>query len=1172
MVRRPPISKWRGRIASLSTTTACTLSYSYFSHAAVLGSHPAMSANVDPISIDFNQPILSQIKQWFFSLLEAPYSAFVSNLLLILLACVFVAFGLLVSWIITHPDNCRRLILGWRRQSRVRRAERYLRQGLVFLLRRFDRAGAYGISFTITLAALFLGIWFFGSAVEDILAVNGTALFDAPVADFIAGHRVAWLTTIMNGVSFVGTSGILIAMAVTTAIFVYRARGWRPLIFFVGVIVGAEILDLAIGLLVARLRPAVPWTTVSAVISDFPTGLTAASTLCGIVTYFIAASRSTWQGKVFIWSGAILVIFLIGVSRLYLGTDWLSDVVSRWALALLWLSACLVLMQVIEQPSSAAVTPQAESHPAVPTFEETAPEIPSAEVVSRREGSIDGLSGSQVLERQSRGEINVVRQRTSRSIAGILKTNVFTRFNALLGGLFVVILLISGQQDALFGLILIANTAIGVVQELRAKWTLDHLRVLVAPRAHVVRDGVTHDVFVDQIVLDDVLELHSGDQVPVDGVLLTAQNLEVNESLLTGEADPVPKSRGDQVLSGSFVVGGGGRLQAVRVGEAAYARRLVHAARQFTLSPSQLRNGIDNILRYVTWALIPTGVALFITQLLYSPAGPHDAAVSSIAGVVGMVPEGLVLLTSTVMAIAVVRLAAKGALVQELAAVEILARVDVILADKTGTLTEGALTFEDVVPISAADTEPRGRPSADVQEVLGAFAHDEASVTSSSIALRSVCPKPSKSEWHVVASVPFSSARKWSALTFANGQTWILGAPEIVLKNVDQAAQLLTSVDELAREGKRVLALVSSEQQPSAPVGTATLPTPLKPAALIVLGEKIRSDVAQTVRFFEEQGVTVKIISGDHAETVQSVAHLAGLQSANRAIDARSLPTNPVEFGQVIDQNSLFGRVTPAQKRLIVRALHDQGHVVAMVGDGINDVLAIKEADFGIALASGTAASRAVAQLILLKDSFSVLPAVIAEGRRVIANVERTANLFITKTVYVFALAVAIGIAQAPFPFLPRHLTLVSFLTIGVPGLFLALARNTTVAQPDFVKRVLRFAFPAGAVAAGATLLGYAATRGLVPNDVDLARTAATLVLIGCGLVVLWLLARPRSAWQWLFLSALPALLLVTMTVPGALAFFALELPPPSVWVAITVIEAIVVVTLLRTEPRSNRR
>jgi cation-transporting P-type ATPase E len=349
------------------------------------------------------------------------------------------------------------------------------------------------------------------------------------------------------------------------------------------------------------------------------------------------------------------------------------------------------------------------------------------------------------------------------------------------------------------------------------------------------------------------------------------------------------------------------------------------------------------------------------------------------------------------------------------------------------------------------------------------------------------------------------------------------------------------------------------------------LPPCCEPAALIVLAEKIRTDVAETIRYFKEQGVAVKVISGDHAETVQAVAALAGVHSEQPAFDARSLPTEPTELGNILNQYNLFGRVTPTQKRLMIQTLHDRGHVVAMIGDGINDVLAIKEADFGIALGSGTAASRAVAQLILLRDNFSTLPAVIAEGRRVIANIERTANLFITKTIYVFALALAIGIAQAPFPFLPRHLTLVGFLTIGVPGLFLAFARNTTLARPGFVGRVLRFAYPAGAIAAAATLLGYAATRVIAPGDTSLARTAATLTLVGCGLFILWLLARPRGFWQWLALSTLPALLFGIMMVPWTRDFFALELPPLSVWGAIVLIDAISTVTLLViARPRSN--
>lgn len=1112
-------------------------------------------ASGDPSSspIDVSRPILPQLRDLLVSLLEAPYSAFVSNLLLVVLASILLAAVLVVRWITAHPDVVRLFIRGWRRRPRVRRAEHLVRQASAFLLRRFDVAGTYGLSFTITLAALLAGVWFFGSALEDVLAYNGTALFDLPMAHFLALHRMPWLTTAMQVISLLASGCAVGLIAIGAAIILWsRIRVWPRSIFLLAALGGAALLDPAIGLLVARPGPPAAWVAPQAPACGFEFGLTTFSVFCGLVAYLAADNQVRWRSRVLTWSGVVFIAFFVGVSGLYLGTDWLTGVLSRWALALLWLSAVFVVIALIERPERAAVTAE-EPQPRAPGAEDVPPEPTLGADAAHPAVSADGLRESEVAERRRRGEVNALKEQASRTVAGILKSNIFTRFNALLGGLFVVILAISGRQDALFGLILIANAAIGVAQELRAKWTLDRLKVLVAPRARVVRDGVTSEVPLDQIVVDDVLELRPGDQVPVDGRLLAARDLEVNESLLTGEADPATKSLGDAVLSGSFVVAGSGRLQAVRIGEAAYSRRLAHAARQFSLSRSQLRDGINNILRYVTWALIPTAILLFITQILFSPAGPHDAAVSSIAGVVGMVPEGLVLLTSTVMAVAIVRLAARGALVQELAAVELLARVDVICADKTGTLTDGTITLEEIIP-AAAPLEP-GRPevSAEVQGVLGAFAHDEASQTASSVAMRPQYPRPVGPDWQVVSSVAFSSSRKWSGLAFAAHGWWFLGAPEILLGRANDSSELLESVRALARQGKRVLALASSKEPLNAPI-EASLPPVLTAEALVVLGEQVRADVATTIDYFAQQGIAVKVISGDHAETVQAVARAAGLPPGPEAIDARTLPTDATDLGMVVERNSLFGRVTPSQKRQMVRALQDRGHIVGMIGDGVNDVLAIKAADFGIALGSGTAASRAVAQLILTNNSFAALPSVVAEGRRVIANVERTANLFITKTIYVFALALAIGIAQAPFPFLPRHLTLVGFLTIGAPGLFLSLARNTTIAQPGFVARVLRFALPAGAIAAAATLLGYAAARSLVPDDVELARTAATLALIGCGFAILLLLARPRTTWQWAFLAIFPALLVVVVSVPRLRGFFALDLPPAPVWAIIALI------------------
>lgn len=1119
---------------------------------------------IDANSMDFGQPLLPQIRQWLLRELEAPYSAIESNVLMIALALAFVGIGFLISWTARHQDQVRRFASGLRRRARFRWAERYLRKGLAFLLRRFDVAGAYGLSFSIALASLLTAIWLFGNIVEALLSYNLNASVDRPVAGFIDAHRIAWQTTVMQ-VAILPATGVGLALA-AGGVFVFLHRQRKPTRlprFLIGVVAGAGAMDLAIDHLIIRYLPPETGMAVPTAVHDLLLGQTLICVSYGAMAYLIAATLTAWRSKVLVWSAASLVAVLTGIARIYLGADWLTDIVGRWVLALLWLSAALVVAAIIEQTAGADHASEADA------AGDDLPEIdgllgaPSASDFSRPESSIDGLSQTEVTERQNRGQVNEVRERTSRSVAEILWSNIFTPLNALLAGLFAIILLVGGAQDAVFGLVVVANIVIGVVQELRAKRTLDRLSVLVTPRVRVVRDGNVEDMPADRIVIDDVIECRPGDQVPVDGILLGAHNLEINESLLTGEAEPIARSRGDLVLSGSFVVAGSGRLQAVQIGEASYARRLARTARQFTLSQSQLRNGVNDMLRYVIWALVPTVGTLYLTQLIYSPAGPRDAAVSSVAAVVGMVPEGLVLLMSTIMAIAVIRLARHGAIVQELAAVELLARVDVICSDKTGTLTEGQPMLEAIIPANAPAGHPSVTLAPDVDEVLGVFAHDDASPTASSIALRDVCPRPDAAVWSVTDSVPFASSRKWSAFTFAGRGTWFLGAPEIVLGTIDEAQPLLALVDDFTKQGKRVLALASS----SAPCGTDgdsfILPASRQPQALIVLGEKIRADVVRTMRYFEEQGVVVKVVSGDHAQTIQAIAAQAGMHVDQQAYDARNLPDDPAQFSRIVENCSLFGRVTPTQKRQMVQSLQANGHVVAMIGDGVNDVLAIKEADFGIALGSGTSASRAVAQLILLKDNFAALPAVIAEGRAVIANVERTANLFVTKTVYVFALALAIGIAQAPFPFLPRHLTLVSFLTIGAPGIFLSFARGTSVVQPGFVGRVLRFTLPAGAISAAATLMAYAAARALVPDDTDLARTAATIALTGCGLIVLRLLVRLRGLWHWACLAILPAILFIVLATAPLRNFFALELPTPSVWLAIIAIDVAAALALL---------
>jgi cation-transporting P-type ATPase E len=759
--------------------------------------------------------------------------------------------------------------------------------------------------------------------------------------------------------------------------------------------------------------------------------------------------------------------------------------------------------------------------------------------LTRPETPPEGLTRAEAAERRRSGESHEVATRTSRSVKDIVRANVLTRFNAILGALLLVILVVGPLQDAVFGLILVANTGIGIVQELRAKRTLDRLAVVSAPTARVVREGRVRERPAADVVLDDVLALQPGDQVVVDGVMREADGLEVDESLLTGEAEPLSKRPGAPVLSGSFVVAGTGRYQAARVGADAYAERLAGQARHFTLVRSDLRDGIDRLLRVLTWVLWPVGVLLVVSQLLADH--PLDDAVrGSVAGVVTMVPEGLVLLTSIAFAVGAVRLGQRRVLVRELPALEGLARVDVVCLDKTGTLTSGHLRLVAVEPLDGGEGSGDGEEVADVLAAMGAAdPHPNASLQ----AVADAYARPPG--WTLRRSVPFSSARKWSAADFGASGAWVLGAPEVLLTGRADA-WVHARVDRHTRAGRRVLLLARG----AALTGDEALPEPLRPAALVVLGDELRDDAADTLRYFAEQGVAVKIVSGDHPDTVAAVGDALGLERAGGPVDARDLPSDPPALAQVLETSTVFGRVMPAQKRAMVAALQARGHTVAMTGDGVNDVLALKDADIGVAMGSGTSATRAVAQVVLLDSRFSALPHVVAEGRRVIGNVERVANLFLTKTVYATLLALAVGIAQLPFPFLPRHLTLVSVFTIGLPGFFLALAPNRQRARPGFVGRVMRFAVPAGAVAAAATFTAYGLAREEVDVSLTEARTAGTLVLVGVALWVLGILARPANRARRLLVGAMAAGFLATLALPAARGFFALDPPKPLVWLA----------------------
>jgi cation-transporting ATPase E len=745
---------------------------------------------------------------------------------------------------------------------------------------------------------------------------------------------------------------------------------------------------------------------------------------------------------------------------------------------------------------------------------------------------LDGLLPSEVEQRRREGLVNEVPTPTSRSYGDIVRANVFTRFNAILGVLLVAVLAVGEYRDGLFGIVLVANALIGIVQEVRAKQTLDRLSLLNAPTVRVRRGGTTQVVAAGDVVLDDVIELSTGDQVVVDAEVLAADGLEIDESLLSGEAEPVAKDIDDEALSGSFVVAGTGFVQATSVGADSYAYRLRSEASRFGLVRSELRDGVNRLLQIVQWLMIPTAVLLAVSQ--FTNHESFDEAIQGIvAGVVAMIPEGLVLLTSLAMALGVIRLGRRHVLTQELAAIEGLARVDVICLDKTGTLTEGRLELERLEVLGDARSQ-------DVAAVVGALVAAEPNPNPSLAAVARV--HGTDPGWAVVARTPFSSARKWAGATFADRGTWLLGAPDILLERAADAARAETSaaVELHAAVGRRVILLASADT----PVGDQ-LPPVLEPVALLVLEEQLRADAPDTIGYFLAQGVTVKVISGDSPTTVGAVAARVGVPLADQPVDARALPdaeADPEEFADVVDRHGVFGRVTPQQKRAMVHALQRRGHTVAMTGDGVNDTLALKDADIGVAMGAGSAAARSVARFVLLDNSFAVFPSVVAEGRRLIANVERVANLFVTKTIYAMLLSLAVGVAGRPFPFYPRHLTIISSLTIGIPAFFLALAPNAQRARPGFLGRVLRFAIPAGVVAASATFAGYTLAGH---EDVSLAeqRTTATLVLFGVALWVLSILARPLSGWRAGLVAGMAAAFVVVLAVPALRDYFALDLP-----------------------------
>ena len=746
----------------------------------------------------------------------------------------------------------------------------------------------------------------------------------------------------------------------------------------------------------------------------------------------------------------------------------------------------------------------------------------SSEANSGEATPLQGLTTAEANARIAAGQGNKLPPRSGRTTSQIIRANVFTRINALLGVLFAAVMLTGSWINGAFGLLIVANSIIGIVQELRAKRTLDSLAVVGEAHPTVLRDGAEQLVDQDDVVLGDIIVVIPGEQIVVDGEVTGASNLEMDESLLTGESDAVAKKPGDEILSGSFVAAGTGSYRATKVGTDSYAAKLTAEAAKFSLVHSDLQAGINAILKSITWVLIPVGLLTIIVQLHVDHSDWRSIILAVSGALVPMIPEGLVLITSTAFAMGVIRLGRRKCLVNELPAIEGLARVDVVCADKTGTLTENRMDFGELIPLLPEDIS--GDDDGAALHVLRQLAAADPAPNSSMEAIIQGVGMPDL-RWEVVASQPFTSAKKWSGVSFARAgseagsegsggsgcsldgsRNFVIGAPDVLVSGDSPAGR---KANDVASTGLRVLLLGRCSEV----VAGESAPGIVEPLGLVVLEQRIRPDVADTLEYFRSQGVEVKVISGDHAESVGAVTRLLGMDTG-APVDARTIEDE--DFAQTVNEAQVFGRVTPQQKRAMVEALQRSGHTVAMTGDGVNDVLALKDADLGVAMGSGTAATRSVAKIVLLDDQFATLPYVVAEGRRVLGNIERVASLFLTKTVYSSVIAILVLAFALPFPFQPIHVTITGWFTIGIPAFLLSLPPNNERARPRFVRRVLSFGFPAGIIVAAAsfTTFIFVQAEDHLPHAPVQASTAALLALIITSTWVLSVVARPYEWWK----------------------------------------------------------
>ena len=784
-----------------------------------------------------------------------------------------------------------------------------------------------------------------------------------------------------------------------------------------------------------------------------------------------------------------------------------------------------------------------------------------------------GLSKQDVAERQADGRGNAVKTSSSRSIVDIIRANVFTLFNGIILGAMVLVLLTGSWKDAVFGVVIIVNTGIGIVTELKSKRTLDKLSILVASDYLVHRDGADMEVPHDDIVLDDLLWIRSGEQVPADGAIVETWGLELDESMLTGESRTVRKKAGNEVYSGSTAVSGMALIRVTAVGEHSYAAKITAEAKVFKKTTSDLNKGINTILKVMTFIVVPLCVLLVWSQMNAVGGWSHalatgqwrQAVVSAVAGVVGMIPEGLVLLTSLNFAVAAMRLARKNTLVQELESVETLARVDCLNLDKTGTITDGGIAFNELRMLDDDEDESNAK------QALFDLSNEEQPNGTGKAVLEGL-GREGFAGGAVQARVPFSSARKWSAIVSHTG-TWYMGAPEVIISALNgDYGNVLDMVTENANEGNRVLLVAHRSGQPAEDFAeNPRLDATARPVALALCSERIRSDAESTLQWFREQGVRCRIISGDNPVTVGAIARKVKLTGDREPVymDARELPDDIDELAKVLQNVDVLGRVLPNQKKAVVQALHKDDHVVAMTGDGVNDALALKEADLGIAMGNAAPATKSIAQVVLVDSKFSHLPDVVARGRQVMANMERVASLFLVKTVYSALISLGVVLTQIPFPYLPRHITYLGALTIGVPAFILALAPNTRRYIPGFLKRVVLFALPGGIAVALSVLLSTWLLPGIMhwdmANAADLTQLRAlnAIILFVLGILVLARVAQPLTGWRGLMVLGFTVIGAAGVAIPFVRHFFALIVPRGSTLMATLVVLAVSIAIFL---------